>query len=207
MIYGKLSFFIVYLFLSSIFLSCTSPQPQASFEGFIVNDGPRLSDKYPKGVWLKVDTAADNLFVMDGPNELFSIQNIAVGSAGVGEKTRIGDQVTPRGEFAIRYINRSSKFKVFYGLNFPNNEHARKAYKDGVISIGDYNRVKDANRRNQMPPQNTPLGGYIGIHGLGDADPYVHERLDWTDGCVAITNEDIAKLDDYIKLGTVVVIK
>jgi lipoprotein-anchoring transpeptidase ErfK/SrfK len=50
-----------------------------------------------------------------------------------------------------------------------------------------------------MPLQKTKLGGEIYIHGGGIAD-------DWTDGCIALTNEEMQKIFDAIPVGTKVVI-
>ncbi|MBZ9559112.1 L,D-transpeptidase [Halomonas coralii] len=52
----------------------------------------------------------------------------------------------------------------------------------------------------------TSLGGYIGIHGLGGRSPYLNRRMDWTDGCLAVTDAEIDKLSRWVKVGTQVVI-
>jgi L,D-peptidoglycan transpeptidase YkuD (ErfK/YbiS/YcfS/YnhG family) len=59
----------------------------------------------------------------------------------------------------------------------------------------------------QIPPQDTPLGGQIGIHGLGSADARVHEFFDWTHGCIALTNSQIDHLSQIVDTGTLVKIK
>jgi hypothetical protein len=51
------------------------------------------------------------------------------------------------------------------------------------------------------------LGGQIGIHGLGRADPRLHEMADWTRGCVAVTNEQIDILRRHVYIGMAVVIR
>lgn len=51
-----------------------------------------------------------------------------------------------------------------------------------------------------MPLQKTQLGGEIYIHGGGT-------ESDWTDGCVALTNEEITELFEAIPVGTEVEIK
>jgi len=48
-----------------------------------------------------------------------------------------------------------------------------------------------------MPPQNTKLGGEIYIHGGGAG-------TDWTQGCVALADDDIKELFDSIPVGTTV---
>ena len=61
-----------------------------------------------------------------------------------------------------------------------------------------------------MPPQNTRLGGYIGIHGVGEVTREkmkIHRAVNWTDGCIALTNKDINTLRKYVSIGTPVIIR
>ncbi len=51
--------------------------------------------------------------------------------------------------------------------------------------------------RKLSPPWHTPLGGEIGIHGGGT-------KYDWTYGCIAMSDEDIYRAKEYIRLGTCV---
>ena len=50
-----------------------------------------------------------------------------------------------------------------------------------------------------MPPQKTRLGGEIYIHGGGT-------DRDWTDGCIALKNEEVTELFDLISKGARVLI-
>jgi hypothetical protein len=76
-----------------------------------------------------------------------------------------------------------------------------------VINEGQYKRIVRAQELGQIPPQDTPLGGQIGIHGLGSADARVHEVFDWTHGCIALTNSQIDHLSQLVDTGTLVKIK
>jgi L,D-transpeptidase catalytic domain len=61
-----------------------------------------------------------------------------------------------------------------------------------------------------MPPQDTRLGGSIGIHGIGEETVekvQIHESLDWTRGCIALRNADLHALRPYLDIGTRVVIR
>ena len=65
-------------------------------------------------------------------------------------------------------------------------------------------------RAGRTPPQNTRLGGAIGIHGIGEetADKlHIHDNLDWTEGCIALRNAEINELRPFLGLGTRVVIR
>ncbi len=58
-----------------------------------------------------------------------------------------------------------------------------------------------------IPPQETPLGGYIGIHGIGRGDPAIHQKFNWTQGCIALTNRQIDDLSKWVHVGMRVVIR
>jgi L,D-peptidoglycan transpeptidase YkuD (ErfK/YbiS/YcfS/YnhG family) len=76
-----------------------------------------------------------------------------------------------------------------------------------MIGQSTYNAIVDAEMAGQIPPQNTDLGGQIGIHGLGSASLSVHEEFDWTHGCIALTNDQIDRLSQYVEKGTLVTVK
>ena len=152
--------------------------------------------------WLLVDTKAETVTVVgpEGPLEVFD--NIALGIRGAGLKQRRGDELTPLGSFQVSWFNRASRFSLFIGLNYPNLEYASLAYYDGRINEVTFKRIKRALERGARPPQNTPLGGYIGLHGTGSGDPKVHQNFNWTNGCIALNNEQIHRLAKWVKLGT-----
>ena len=76
-----------------------------------------------------------------------------------------------------------------------------------LINVDTYYKILKAEFRHSVPPQNTVLGGQIGIHGLGDkTNLSVHQNFNWTRGCIALTNEQIHSLDRLIKIGTKVYI-
>ena len=158
-------------------------------------------------VWLLVDTKARKIEVKKGEQTLDIIDKIAIGRGGAGFKNHRGDDVTPYGSYRIGWVGEKSAFRRFFGLTYPSVEDAEKALKEGVINYPTYDRIVAAHMNNQIPPQNTPLGGQIGIHGLGRADERVHKAFDWTHGCIALTNGQIDHLSQWIDTGTVVKIK
>lgn len=157
--------------------------------------------------WVLVDTRADKLTVIDenGPLEVFD--NIALGVRGAARKHRRGDETTPVGSFKVTHFNPASRFHLFIGLDYPNLEHAQIAYWEKRIDQKTYERIISAIKSGKPPPQDTPLGGYIGIHGVGAGDPRVHANFNWTNGCVAVSNEQIVRLAKWIKIGTRVEIR
>lgn len=157
-------------------------------------------------IWLSIDTSNATLLVKSGSRVVEKFNGIAIGRSGVTDRGMQGDDKTPLGTFRIAWINNNSRFHRFYGLNYPNNAHALSAYGEGLIDEITYDIIHTAIRSGRIPPQGTPLGGYVGIHGLGKADKRVHRLLNWTHGCVALTNQQIDRLSRWIKKGTKVVI-
>ncbi|MGA7801698.1 MAG: L,D-transpeptidase [Gammaproteobacteria bacterium] len=157
--------------------------------------------------WLRIDTRTDTLAVIQHGQIVEKLTGIAIGRGGVTRNRLRGDERTPLGQFRIGWINDSSPFHRFYGLDYPNRNYAQRAYRDGLISRTTFERIVRALRDHSIPPQNTPLGGYVGIHGLGHASVRIHRLFNWTRGCVALTNGQIDRLASWIVVGTKVVIE
>jgi murein L,D-transpeptidase YafK len=158
-------------------------------------------------VWLLVDTAARKIEVKIGEQTLETLNEIAIGRGGAGLKNHRGDNITPFGNYRIGWVGERSSFRKFFGLTYPSMEDAEIALQKGIIDRFTYNRIITAHQFHQIPPQDTPLGGQIGIHGLGHADARIHKSFDWTHGCIALTNTQIDHLSQLIDTGTVVKIK
>jgi murein L,D-transpeptidase YafK len=158
-------------------------------------------------VWLLVDTKALTIEVKKGEKTLETLNDIAIGRGGAGFKNHRGDNITPYGSYRIGWVGERSSFRKFFGLNYPSPEDAQKALEHGVINQVAYQSIINAHRSKQVPPQDTPLGGRIGIHGLGRADEKIHKSMNWTHGCIALTNGQIDHLSHWLDKGTVVKIK
>ena len=166
-----------------------------------------LADDGSDEVWLLVDTKKLQLEIKRGNKTVSVFENIAIGQQGAGFKHRIGDDITPVGSYKIGWINNKSHFHRFYGFTYPSVENAHEALLSGLLSKKSHTAIIKAHKNNQTPPQNTKIGGQIGIHGLGSADPYIHKTMNWTHGCVALTNEQVDRLAPWIKKGTRVEVK
>jgi murein L,D-transpeptidase YafK len=152
--------------------------------------------------WLLVDTKADKLMVMQGDRPVKVFEQIALGSSGAGVKFRRGDNKTPLGVFRVGWINDNSRFKTFIGLDYPNPEYAEQALRQNRIDALTYERIRAAWSNGHTPPQDTPLGGQIGIHGVGAGNPRIHSvGINWTSGCVALDNHQIELLRPWVKKG------
>jgi len=157
--------------------------------------------------WILVDTATHTLSVFKGQSVERVYPRVALGRRGAANGRQRGDGITPKGEFRVAWLNRSSIFDIFIGLNFPNEEHTERAYQRHWMDIDTYYALRTALSEGRLPPQDTSLGGNIGIHGLGAGDFAVHQKFDWTKGCVALTNEEIEQIAEWVELGTRVVIR
>jgi murein L,D-transpeptidase YafK len=159
------------------------------------------------GIWLLVDTNALKIEVKKGETTIDTIDGIAIGQGGAGQKVHRGDNITPYGEYKIGWIGERSTFHRFFGLNYPSVHDADNALRKGLIDRYTYANIINAHLDNQVPPQNTPLGGRIGIHGLGRGDEKIHKTMNWTHGCIALTNIQIDHLSQWVNTGTLVKIK
>lgn len=158
------------------------------------------------GSWIMVDTEGQTLTVVEGDEVKQVFSNISVGRNGPADHRLAGDGRTPLGMFHVAWINPNSRFHLFFGLDYPNHDQAEQAFRQKLIDFDTYYAIRRALFLGNLPPQNTALGGNIGIHGLGHGDARIHKVANWTDGCIALTNEQIDQLAQWITLGTKVVI-
>ena len=98
-----------------------------------------------------------------------------------------GDKATPEGAYKLirKKENGESKYHKAFLLNYPNDE--------------DKSRFA-ANKANGKVPGNKSIGSLIEIHGHGG------KGIDWTDGCIALKNEDMDELYRTCQVGTPIVI-
>ena len=157
--------------------------------------------------WLLIDTEARTLQLWDGETVLRTFENIAIGSGGASHNRSVGDQATPLGTFRISSIREETRYHRFFALNFPALDDAIRAYARGQITEADLEAIRHAHEQGEEPPSSTPMGGNIGIHGLGSGDPRIHEDFNWTDGCIALTNEQVDELAQWVRPRMTVIIR
>jgi len=128
---------------------------------------------------------------------------IALGiDPGAGKLLR-GDGRTPQGTYYICEKRPHSRFHRFLGISYPNTDDAERAFAEHLISADEWADIFFANQRQSTPPWSTAMGGHVGIHGYGGRKPI---PVDWTLGCIAVSDPDIDYLYDRVPLGTPVVI-
>jgi L,D-peptidoglycan transpeptidase YkuD (ErfK/YbiS/YcfS/YnhG family) len=156
------------------------------------------------GRWISVDTARETVAVMSGKEPVHVFSNAAFGSSGVGLKRRQGDNITPKGQYRLGWINPYSKFHRFLGLNYPSIADAERGLSNGLITKSTFEQIKRAHDRGAIPPQYTALGGQIGIHGNGRGSLLIHRVANWTSGCIALENSQMDTLMNWAKPGMLI---
>ena len=156
--------------------------------------------------WLLVDTGQRMLSVMEGERPLHSFENISIGRDGAARTRLLGGQQTPLGTYRISSLRETTRYHRFFGINYPSLQDALRAHRAGLITEADVAAIRLAQESGREPPFSTALGGNIGIHGLGEGDPDVHADFNWTDGCIAVTNEQADELAAWVRVGMTVVI-
>lgn len=155
-----------------------------------------------------INKSSQELAVKQG-DRIIKRFHVATGKGGEGTKRVQGDKKTPVGVYRIIDLKENSKFYLFMQLDYPNLLDAWYGYKNNIISAGEFKKITYAYKNDNKPPQDTPLGGYIGIHGIGeenDQKMQIHNGYNWTNGCIALTNEQIEELKKYVSIGTKVII-
>jgi murein L,D-transpeptidase YafK len=112
---------------------------------------------------------------------------VALGGDPVGPKTRQGDHKTPEGVYVLDSRNLHSQFHKSIHISYPNAQERAAARRNGVSPGGD-----------------------VFVHGLPNGYGWVgasHRLKDWTDGCIAVTNEEIDEIWLAVADGTPIEIR
>jgi hypothetical protein len=123
------------------------------------------------------------------------------------DKYKAHDGATPEGLYYITYKKSESRFHRFLGLSYPNLKNATNGLTRGVISFSEYERIYRAMKTSGRGPCDTGLGCGIGIHGGGVYRWFGKTKeTNWTEGCIAIDDEDIEKVFEFCRSGDPVII-
>lgn len=158
---------------------------------------------------LEITKSRNELAVKDGAAVIKRF-HASFGRGGRGAKRKRGDDMTPVGAYRIVEFKPDSRFHFFMLLDYPNLVDGWHGYRDRTIDASQFKAIAAAYRQGYSPPQNTALGGYIGIHGIGEVSAKkldIHHSQNWTRGCIALRNEEINELRAYVTQGTRVVIR
>jgi len=132
---------------------------------------------------------ADRIVVNKGRREMLLLRGesvlrsyrIALGCEPVGHKQREGDGRTPEGRYIIDRRNPKSRYHLALHISYPNQADVARAHAAGV-----------------------PPGGDVMIHGLKDGE---RREGDWTQGCIAVTDQEMDEIWGLVAEGTEIVIE
>ena len=133
---------------------------------------------------------ADRVLVLKGARKLMLMAGdrtiktytVSLGRTPVGHKQRQGDGKTPEGVYTLDYRNPNSQYYRSIHISYPRPQDLAHARKLGVSAGGD-----------------------IMIHGLPNGKGWIgkdHARFDWTEGCIAVTNEEMDEIWAMVDDGT-----
>lgn len=128
-----------------------------------------------------VEKTVRRLTLFDG-DVILATYNIALGDQPDGPKRERGDGRTPEGEYVIDFRNPQSRFHRSLHISYPSPADRERAKAAGVDP-----------------------GSAIFIHGLRNGWGWVgrtHTVTDWTDGCIAVTDEEIEEIWGAVPDGT-----
>ena len=141
------------------------------------------------------DLAADSILIEKGSRTMTLLRDgvplktyrVALGRNPVGPKERQGDGKTPEGTYRIVGHLEQSAFHRALRLSYPEPKDVRHANALGVSPGSD-----------------------IMIHGIRNGLGWLgrlQRRIDWTQGCVAVTNPEIEEIWAAVPDGTPVEIR
>lgn len=112
---------------------------------------------------------------------------VSLGKQPLGDKQYEGDKRTPEGTYTINDRNPDSGFHKNLGVSYPDEQDRKEAAMKGLKP-----------------------GGEIKIHGLKNDRGFIgkfHRFVDWTNGCIAVTDEEVDELYQHVSIGTPIIIK
>ena len=120
---------------------------------------------------------------------------VSLGFDPENDKIQEGDGRTPEGEFYVNLKMPNSRFHKALQISYPQKEDASRGLEAGLIDRSEYESINQAIDTCTSPPQKTPLGGYIQIHGGGALFG------DWTLGCIALNNDAMDEVYNFAQGG------
>ncbi len=109
---------------------------------------------------------------------------IALGDSPIGHKQQQGDQRTPVGYYTLDYKNETSIAYRSIHVSYPNAADKAQAKSRGVNPGGDI----------MIHGQMNGFGHLAGLN----------QQRDWTDGCIAVTNDEMDEIMAAVKVGTAI---
>ena len=128
-----------------------------------------------------VDKSARTLQLLSD-NKVIKSYPIALGGNPTGHKQQQGDQRTPVGSYTLDYKNEKSGYYRSIHISYPNAADKARAKSRGVSAGGD---IMIHGQKNGF--------GALGV---------LNQQRDWTEGCIAVTNDEMDAIMAAVKVGT-----
>lgn len=148
---------------------------------------PTAQARPPKAAKIFVFKSQRVMMLVDEQGKLLKSYRVALGKSPIGRKRQRGDNKTPEGIYYIEDRNVESNYHLSLKISYPNNSDWQNAERFGVRP-----------------------GDMIMIHGLPNGRSWMgkeHIKKDWTEGCIAVTNEEIQEIWQLVDDGTPIEIK
>ena len=174
--------------LSSLALLCMASAPNAFASELLAKADTRMpvATMYEQAAIQNVSKVVvrkgeRRLYLMDGEDVVRSYR-ISLGDNPEGHKLYEGDERTPEGDYTLDWRNAESDFYKSIHISYPSERDRELASAWGLDP-----------------------GGSIMIHGLpnnaGDM-AFAYTGLDWTNGCIAVSNEAMDEIWQLVQNGT-----
>jgi len=153
-------------------------------EYFFLKDGIRIFDrckKLSKANLVVVKKSKRKLYLLKN-NEVLRSYHISLGANLKGHKVQEGDKKTPEGNYTLDYKKSNSSFFKAIHISYPNKNDIEKSNYLGVNP-----------------------GGFIMIHGQKNHFgwlSFLMQQFNWTNGCIAVTNEDMQEIWQSVDINT-----
>lgn len=112
---------------------------------------------------------------------------VALGGSPIGPKKQQGDHKTPEGVYVLDSRNAHSSYYKSIHISYPSARDRAQAQRNHVSAGGD-----------------------VFMHGLPNGYKWIgnkHRLRDWTDGCVAVTDEEMDEIWRAVPDGTPIEIR
>jgi murein L,D-transpeptidase YafK len=153
---------------------------------------------------VRVFKSERRLELVNENNQVIKTYKIMLGKNPIGHKEQEGDNKTPEGDYILDMKNPQSSFFKSLHISYPNFKDKMKAKLRGVSPGGDI-------MIHGLPNDFKEMTSWLETIGLGDfSDDLIRASItqyDWTSGCIAVTDEEIAEIYDLIDVPTKILIR
>ena len=152
--------------MRAFFLAVLLVLPVFAYASSTINMSPAHIDK------VLVLKSKRTLHLMHG-DTIVKSYSVSLGQK-TGAKQYEGDKRTPEGVYSINWRKHSDNFNLSMHISYPNAKDVQRSQESGL-----------------------PPGGMIMLHGTPNDEEYPEwffNTLDWTEGCIALTNPDMEEI-------------